>query len=356
MSFKKWSFLSVMAFLCILVLPSTAVTAQETSHVRFVHFVFNGRQVNIFVDDQVFKGEDGKPYVLNALDISRQYIELTVGEPHSFVVAEAGKTVKDALFEAEAFTLEAAHNYALAIMGNVDSKDLHFQLLDETAALAKYDTNVSAVSFVVNNLQGLPALDFYWAGNLILDNFAYGDALAVQDPTSGIGSKLTPHGDPNTIIFEYPDAIPGPPQTIAYFAFAGKFPGTFGEDYTTPYMGNFIGDPVFRDGGAIVVSDVVKVNLNEAGLRIDYKLDLDKDMVLDIMLTGDPTNPSTDAFVRVLDSKGVLIIENDDFDHAVSRDAGVKGLKLAKGSYVIEATSYFDTFTGEYTLSVSASK
>lgn len=164
MLFKKWYFLSVMAFLCIFVLPPAAVTAQETSQVRFAHFVFNGPQVNIFVDDQVFKGEDGQPYVLNALDISRQYIELTVGEPHSFVVAEAGKTVKDALFEAEAFTLEADHKYALAIMGNVEAKDLHYTLFDETAAIKAKDPTVSAVDFVFNNLYGLPSVDFYWGG------------------------------------------------------------------------------------------------------------------------------------------------------------------------------------------------
>lgn len=356
MLFKKWYFLSVMAFLCIFVLPPAAVTAQETSQVRFAHFVFNGPQVNIFVDDQVFKGEDGKPYVLNAMDLSRQYTELTFGEPHSFVVAEAGKTAVDALFKSESYTFIAGHKYALGIMGNPEAKDLHFIVMDETAALEANDPKLAAVSFLVNNLYGLPAVDLYWADQLMIENIAYGDAVAVQDATAGVGSRLTPHGDPKTVIFEYPDAIPGPPQTIAFFGFAGKFPGTIWEDFGTPYMGNFIGEPVFSDGGTIAIGDEVKVSLSEAGMRYDYKLNLDQDTVLDIMLTGDPANPNNDAFVRVLDSTGKLIVENDDIDHAVNRDAGLKGLTLSKGSYVIEATSYFDTFTGEYTLSVSASK
>lgn len=201
-----------------------------------------------------------------------------------------------------------------------------------------------------------PPLTSIGVGKLLIDNLAYGDYALFQDPTEGKGSYLTPHGDPTTKLFEYPDAVGGPPQTISFFGFSGNYPGVLWEDYGTPYVGNFIGDPVFRDGGAIKVGDVIKVGLNEAGLRYDYKLDLDKDTVLDIMLTGDPENPNNDAFVRVLDSTGKLIVENDDIDHAVNRDAGLKGLKLSKGSYVIEATSYFDTFTGEYTLSVSASK
>lgn len=351
--FKKWIWLAVMAFLCFNV--KTPVASQEAAHVRFANFVFNGPQVNIFVDGNLFTDGAKLPYALNATELSRRYVDLSPYRPHMFAVVPAGKTVDAALFEPLPFTLNTGHNYALAIMGNVESKDMHFKLIDETAALAPYDLKVSAVSVVFDNLYGLPAVDLYWGGKLVLPNIAYGDYAVVQDPIEGKGSKMTPHGDVNTTLFEFPDAIHGPAQTIAFFGIAGKYPGTLWEDYTTPYVGNYLGTPVKRDSGSISVGEVVKVSMTDVGVRYDYKLVLDKDMSLDIGLSGSPD--STDAYLRVFDSAGKLIAENDDIARgAMNRDAAVKGLKLTKGTYTVEAASAFDTFLGDYTLSVQASQ
>lgn len=345
----------MLVFLCvIIVIP---VTAQDTSHVRFAHYVFNGPQVNIFADDKVFNGEDGKVYGLNAFEFSRQYLDLSADTPHTFTVVEAGKTVDKALFKPEAFTLKAGNNYALVIMGNIKAKDLHFMLLDETAALKAYDTKLGAVSFVINNLYGLPAVDLYFAGKIMSDNLAYGDYVVAQDPSEGVGSKFIAHNDPKTVLFELPDAIPGPAQTIAFFGIAGNYPGTLWEDYTIPYAGNYIGEPVVRDGGSITVGDTKKVSLTEAGLRYDYKLVLDKDMVLDINLKGGGADTGADSYLRIFDAQGKIITENDDLDRFnLGTDAGMKGLKLPKGNYVIEAATPFDTFLGDYTLSITATK
>jgi len=352
---RKLSFLIVMTVLCLIV--ATPAAAQETSHVRFAHFVFNGPQVNIFVDNKVFTGEDKQAYALNALELSRSYLDLNADTSHTFVVVEAGKTVDLTLFKPAEFTLKAGHNYALAIMGNVKAKDLHFALLDETAALAQYDTKVSAVTFVFNNLSGLPAVDLYFAGKLVLDNLAYGDYVAAQDAAEGVGSKFTAHNDPKTVLFQLDDAIPGPAQTIAFFCIAGNYPGTLWEDYTIPYAGNYIGKPIVRDGGSITVGDVTKVNLTEVGVRYDYKLVLDKDMVLDISLKGGGIESGSDSYLRVFDAQGKVVAENDDLDRQkLGTDAGLMGFKLPKGSYVIEAATPFDTFVGDYTLSVTATK
>lgn len=223
--------------------------------------------------------------------------------------------------------------------------------------MAKFDTKVSAVSFVINNLYGLPGVDLYWGGKLLLDNLAYGDYFIGQDDPTGIGSRITPHGDPNTVLFQLDDAIAGPAQTIAFFGIAGKYPGTLWEDYTIPYAGNFIGKPFVRNGGSIAVGDTIKVSLTEAGLRYDYKLVLDKDMILDISLKGGGTETGADSYLRIFDEKGTLMLENDDLDRFnFGTDAGVKGLKLVKGNYIIEAATPFDTFLGEYALVVNASK
>lgn len=345
----------MVAFLCLIV--AIPVTAQETSHVRFAHYVMTGPAVNIFADETVFKGEDGKAYGLNAIELSRQYMDVSADTPHTFTVVEAGKAVDAALFKPEAFTLKAGSNYTLVIMGNQVAKDLHFTLLDETAALAKFDTKVSAVSFVINNLYGLPGVDLYWGGKLLLDNLAYGDYFLGQDDPTGVGSRFTPHGDPKTLLFDLPDAIAGPAQTIAFFGIAGNYPGTLWEDYTIPYAGNFIGKPFVRNGGSIAVGDTIKVGLTEAGLRYDYKLVLDKDMILDISLKGGGPETGADSYLRIFDAQGKVLAENDDLDRSnFGTDAGVKELKLVKGNYIIEAATPFDTFLGEYALVVNASK
>ncbi len=301
---KKLGFLIVMVILCFIV--AIPVTAQGTSHVRFAHYVLTGPAVNIFADETVFKGEDGKPYGLNATELSRQYMDVSADTPHTFAVVEAGKTVDAALFKPEAFTLKAGSNYTLVIMGNEVAKDLHFMLLDETAALAEHDTKASCVTFIINNLYGFPAVDFYWGGKLLINNLAYGDKIIFLDPSTDIGSRFTPHGDPKTLLFDLPDAIAGPPQTIAFFGIIGKYPGTLWEDYTTPYAGNFIGKPFVREGGSIAVGDSIKVSLSEAGLRYNYKLVLDKNTVLDMSLKGGGPESGADSILRIYDSKGTL--------------------------------------------------
>ncbi|MCA0457847.1 MAG: DUF4397 domain-containing protein [Chloroflexi bacterium] len=353
---KKYCFLVVMLFLCLVVV-SPVLSAQETSHVRFAHFVFDAPQVNIYVDEVVFAGEDGSAYPLNPLELSRQYLELSADTPHTFAVVPADKTLDSALFEPAEFTFVAGSNYTLAIMGNVAADDLHFVLMDETAALAEFDPTVSAVTFVFNNLYGLPAVDLYWADEIVLDNLAYGDYVAAQDATEGMGSRFTAHGDVDTVLFELPDAIAGQAQTIAFFGISGHYPGTLWEDYTLPYAGNFIGEPVVRDGGSIAVGDVVSVSLSEAGLRYDYQLVLDKASVLDIWVKGGAPETGTDAILRIFDAQGNLVAQNDDFDRFnLGLDAGLVGLELDKGTYVIEAASPFDTFLGDYTLSVTTTK
>lgn len=191
----------------------------------------------------------------------------------------------------------------------------------------------------------------------MLDNLAYGAYIAAQDATEGMGSKFTAHGDLDTVLFELPDAIAGPAQTIAFFGISGQYPGTLWEDYTLPYAGNYIGEPFVREGGLIAVGDVITVNLSEAGVRYDYQLVLDKDSVLDIWVKGGAPETGTDALLRIFDDHGNLVAQNDDFDRFnQGLDAGVIGLKLEQGSYIIEAASPFDTFLGDYTLSVTTTQ
>src|SRR5579859_1350340 len=264
---KKWGLLAVMVVLCLCFITRSPVTAQGTAHVRFAHFIYKGPQVNILADDKAITDESKLPYVLNTFELSKFYVDLSADTPHTFTVVPVGKTPDAALFKAQSFTLTDAHNYTLVLIGNVDGKDLQFSLVDETLALAPYDLKASAVTIVFDNVEGMPALDLYWAGKPIVTNIVYGQYIIVQDQPEGKGSKFTPHGDPKTVLFEYADAIGGPAQTIAFFGLAGKYPGTLGQDYDTPYVGSYIGTPITRDSGSIAVGDVVKVSMAELGVR-----------------------------------------------------------------------------------------
>jgi hypothetical protein len=345
----------MMALLCIG--AASPVAAQETAQVKFGHFVFGSTPVNVYVDDAVFKAENALPYELNPLEISRQALDLAAGV-HTFVVVPSGETLKAPLVNPEELTLKAGHRYLLAIMGNVVAHDLHFTLIDETAAIEKMDTNLSAVDIAINNLYGIPAVDFFFEGKLFFENLAYGDYLVLQDPTAGKGSRTTPHGDAATTIFDFPDAVGGPANTLTYFGFVGKFPGTIWTDYSMFYLGSYLGKITTLDGGTISIGDVKPTSIADLGLRYRYTLTLKSDNVVDITLNQ--TKEGGDAYLRVYNKAGALLGENDELtldDNAqFIYDAGLKGLALKAGTYTIEAATFLDATPGDFTLSVNAAK
>lgn len=348
---KKMLLLIAIAILCII--PASPAAAEKGTQIRFGHFAFGTPEVNILVDGVVVNTTTS-PTIVNPFKISARYVDLTAGVAHTFAVVPVGKTLEAALFTPKEFTLTDGHQYTLAMIGNEAANDLHFALFDETATIAEYDTSISAVSIVINNLYGVPAVDFYWAGKLMIDSLAYGDTFVGQDLTVGIGSKTTPHGDAKTAIFDFPGALPGPANCLAYFVFVGTYPGETWIDYSAVYLGTYLGKVTVKDGGAMAVGDVRTVKFTALGERMQYQFVLDKETTLDMSMVGGQSAPGisrSDAVLRIYDAQDEMIVESDD-----GADVDIKGLTLSAGTYRLEAASFADSFPGDYTLAVTASK
>ena len=63
----------------------------------------------------------------------------------------------------------------------------------------------------------------------------------------------------------------------------------------------------------------------------------------------------TDTYLILLDDEGDIIDENDDYDDSVfdlrSRSSGIR-IPLVPGNYIVEATTYAGTATGDFTLTI----
>jgi hypothetical protein len=348
---KRYFGLLVVMLLLILILP-LAAQDDEPAQVRFGHLLLEGVAVNIYMDDVAFVGDGDATTVLPPNSVSKQYARLTAGA-HTFAVVPDGEALKAAILGPQEYTLEAGHDYLLAILGNIAADDLHLTLIDETVGLEKIDFSKSAGTLFINNLYGVPGMDFYFAGELFFENLAYGDYTFFQDPPEGSGTLITVAGEPETIIFQYDEAVGSPPDFFALWTQAGTFPGTLWEDYSGLYEGRYAGGVIVSDGGTVAVGDEVTMNL-DIGHRIQYLLTLPSDMTLDILLTEDDDTNVADPAIRVYTDAGELLGENDELTMTDNADgvfnAGLEGLTLEAGTYILEAASAADIYHGEYTL------
>ena len=273
---------------------------------------------------------------------------------HTFAVSAEGEALDSALVGAQEFTLEAGHRYMLAVMGNVSLNDLHFTLIDETAIIAENDIKLSAVTIIINNLAGIPAMDVTFADKPVITNLAYGNYDIMQDPTEGSHTHIIAHGDPTAVILDVPEAVGSPAHFFAVFVFSGTFSGAIWEGYTALYTGQFEGELTIIDGGPIAVGAALPVEFTDMGQRVQFTLTLDKPAVLDIVQSS---AEELDASLRIYDSAGNMLYENDELsltDPAGFWDAGWNGLSLEAGTYILEAATFIDTVVGTFTLSVSA--
>ncbi len=352
-TFSKWLLVGVFVLLCFSVaIPSAAQT--DMAQVRLGHFVFGAPSVNLYVDGKAIVDPNNLPSAFGSMVLQGQYRDLAPGV-HTFAAVPDGSDLKAALTPNETFSVKAGHRYMLALLGNVAPGDIHFRLIDETEVIGQNDIKTSAVSVFINNIYGTPALDFYFNDKLFINSLAYGNYAIYQDPVEGKGSKITAHGDPTSVLFEYADAVGSPADIFAVFVFSGKYPGTMDKDYSLYYVGQYVGQLSFTDGGAIAVGDSLPVNITAMGQREQYTLTLNQNMTLDISQIATDASSGADAYLRILNAAGQSIYENDELNHAAGTfDAGWNNLKLGAGTYTLQAGTFVDSGTGAFTLSVKA--
>jgi C-terminal processing protease CtpA/Prc len=105
------------------------------------------------------------------------------------------------------------------------------------------------------------------------------------------------------------------------------------------------------DGGEIAVGDEVEGDIPDGG-RISFALPVEEGQVLDITAFAD--DDGLDTYLRVYDTDGNLLLENDDLE-SPDTDAGFDDLEIpADMTLHIEVASYGDEQGGAFTLVVEA--
>lgn len=342
-----------LLMLCLLMFGVTITSAQtDGAQLRVGHFVFDAPAVNLYINGEIAAGDDGTPVVYGSMTLPPKYVDLAA-DTYTFAVTAEDEPLGSALVGEQEFTLEAGHRYMLVVLGNVSLNDLHFALIDETAALAENDITQSAVTLFINNLAGVPAIDWQFGGEPFLINFTYGDYAILQDPTEGMGSLITAHGDPESVILEAPEAVGSPAHFFAVFVFSGIFSGAQWDGYTVLYSGQYEGELTIVDGGPIAVGETLPLEITAMGQRVQFTLTLDEPAVLDIVQSGAAW---LDAYARIYDAAGNILYETDELTMDDNTDgiydAGWNGLELDAGTYIIEAATFVDIGTGAFAVTV----
>ncbi|MFN8378455.1 MAG: S41 family peptidase [Anaerolineae bacterium] len=111
-------------------------------------------------------------------------------------------------------------------------------------------------------------------------------------------------------------------------------------------------EPTIVDGGTISVGESVDGEV-AVGERVQYTLTADADETVSITVS-DPDG-AFDSYLRVYDTDGNLLGENDDIELGVQINSAIEGLELTAGqTIIIDVGTYDDSSSGAFTLTVEA--
>ncbi len=91
----------------------------------------------------------------------------------------------------------------------------------------------------------------------------------------------------------------------------------------------------------------VTAALNTVGDWDWFRFDVAADGIFTFSLSGSGANPVSDTYLRLYDSNSVLIAFDDDGGPGLFSELTIS---LSVGTYFVEAASFFDSLSGEYTL------
>jgi hypothetical protein len=324
------------------------VAAQDTGRILVDSGLFDVGSVDIYVDDELILAEQSQMGGAARLDLA--------AGSHTMTVTLPGEALESPLLGPTDFTVEAGRLYLVAPFCSVEDECARILTLD-LGDISQDEASTPPHFIIFNLIDGAPAIDFITADETKLaSGIAAGDSATVDAPDlfadsfvireTDSGEELTGLDRPE----ELPDILTGPNILYLYAAF-GDYSDKEGIAWFAIPL--YYKDLTETDGGAISVGDSQTVDL-AAGQRAGYTLTLDAPATVDVMLEN--SLPENDAYLRIYDSDGELIEENDEIDFEDDDfSAGIEGLALEAGTYTIEAASYLDTSPGSYTLSVAES-
>ena len=372
---KRMFLMIVIVTLMVTALPVN-VSAQEedTARLRIGYFAFDPRTVDTYIDGEIASFSDGWAHIrwnegpfpnfqLIRTKFTTPYVRLPSGA-HSLAFVPKDEDLDAAILGPVEVVLEADHMVALAIVGHDGDFDL--VVSDETIALAGADPGEYFIFNFVNNMKGGPPLDQRTNNELKIENLAYAHLVTTIESPGIADLLITATGDPSVVFSSGPaGAIAGISNFAAFF---GEYPGIPGEDYFGTYDWDYTGEITVLDGGTVAVGDEVSGTIEETAQRVRYTLTLENDTALNIYVRatgfrypGSWDQGPFDSALYVYDANGRLLFWNDEFsvvDNTLGTldafDAGLEGVLLTAGDYIVEVAGSVDIIAGPYLLIVEA--
>lgn len=124
---------------------------------------------------------------------------------------------------------------------------------------------------------------------------------------------------------------------------------------TSDDFANSLGDTA-RPFGLVAANGSATGNLESVGDRDWFRVQLTAGTTYEVSLDGMANGKGSleDPYLRVHNSTGAIVAQNDDIIDGVIRDSLVTFTPTATGTYYMEAGAFDDDYTGTYTVSVGS--
>jgi hypothetical protein len=199
--------------------------------------------------------------------------------------------------------------------------------------------------------------------------------INLQGQTAGGGTLEDPylrvHNTAGAVLAENDDIQPGvnrdsqlvfQAQTTGVYYFEA---GAFNDGYTGTYrlsansnsddFANSLADTA-HPLGAVPVNGSHTGTLEVTGDRDWFSIQVNAGTTYDVNLQGLHAGAGTleDPYLRIHNSSGTLVAENDDIDLGINRDSHLTFQATTTGTYYIEAGAFDDNYTGTYRASINS--
>ncbi|MFN8377861.1 MAG: DVUA0089 family protein [Anaerolineae bacterium] len=370
-------FIFALLLISLVALLTMPVAAQEdTARVRMGFFALDPNEYDLYINSKPapewgsgFANNEWMTYIVPG---GWEYITCCSATPYfpmaagtySFAFTPKEAAPSDTVLGPIDITLEAGHNYSLAVVGAVEDGSLTIVPIDETIEFEE-STPLSRLHVVlVNDVPGLPSV---YMGSELGATVSYADYFTDSVPggSAVIYDAYTDEDETTPVVrVEFP---PVPAKISEFHVMLGPLPGS--EDTRNRFSFNhgYPWDVTINEVGSVTVGEPLEGALSDTEMRNRYTLVLDEPATLNIEAhaTGNNTSGSWgrgtfDSALYVYDSAGNLLFWNDedtytdDLAENPSSDAGIDALPLKAGTYFIDVGGFTDLQAGPYELTVEA--
>jgi hypothetical protein len=373
------SFTFVLLLVVCLVCLGPLAAQEDTARVRIGYFAFDPREYDTFIDGEIAWFNEGwqhaatwqPPIPAAAMPCCSAipFMNMPAGI-HTFAFAPRGEDFAAALADPVEVTLTPGRVYSLAIIGQPADGSLSVLAIDETAAMEGVDMSETFMSYVVHDIASTPPITLKDWNDYVIDYEGFSATPFQTGESADI--QIAVADAPSEVLFEFPSA-PAAPGLTDLSVLTGEYPGTWGEQYFWAWNYAYPLPPDVADGGPIDLGDTVSGDVAELASRIRYTLTLGADTALDITMrstgaatavrpnwSAGVTSPPFDPMVYVYDASGQMLFWNDESDWNDDAsgifDAGLFGIALPAGDYLIEAAGGTDSMAGPFELTVEAAQ